>query len=383
MAQHHGIFRYKMNMFEATALIVTSTIGAGVLGIPYAVSRIGLGLGILYIFLIGAVMIGMNLLVGEIVVRTKQRLHLPGLAHKYLGAPGRWLMSIVMYVMLFGILTVYMIGEGETLSILFGGDPQMWSIIFFLVGALFIIFGLRTIKAAEFVLGLGILVIVLLIAAFSAPFVEPHHLAHVDLAHLLLPYGVLLFAYHGATSLPEAHSLLEHKNHAFQQVIVASGFIIMAVYAVFTFMVVGVTGLATTEIATVGLGSAIGPSMVYFGNVFAALAMATSFLITGLALRDSLKWDLGFHHGFATAVTCCVPLFIYFFGVRNFIAAIDVIGGVFISIEMLLLLLIYWRAHQVADMPPGKYKIHHTMFIFVAVLIALIIGTIFSVGKFI
>lgn len=382
MGKHLGIFRKKISLFEAVALIVTSTIGAGVLGIPYAIAHIGLPLGILFIIAVGMVMIGMHLLVGEIVVRTKQRLHLPGLAYKYLGMPGRILMAVLMYSLLFGILVIYIIGEGETLAALFGGSPTLWSVIFFLIGSLFIIFGIRTIKTAEFVLGIGILFVVVTIAAISTPHIDTAHLSYTSWKDLLLPYGVLLFAYHGVASLPEAHALLQDKNHTFFQAIVVAGMIVMSVYLIFTMAVIGVTGPATTEIATIGLGAQVGPIMHIFGNIFAALAMGTSFLMSGIVLRDSLKWDFRMHHGLATALTCCVPFLIFAFGVRGFIAAIDIVGGVFVSLELFLLLLIYWQATRKGDLKPVKYGLHHAALIGSIIFISLMIGTWQSVSRF-
>lgn len=39
MATHNGIFRRKIGLFEAVALIVTSTLGAGIFSLPYAISK--------------------------------------------------------------------------------------------------------------------------------------------------------------------------------------------------------------------------------------------------------------------------------------------------------------------------------------------------------
>ena len=76
-----------------------------------------------------------------------------------------------------------------------------------------------------------------------------------------------------------------------------------------------------------------------------------------------------------------MPFVIFLLGVRHFIAAIDVIGGVFVSLEMLLLLLIYWRAKQLGHWQPGKYRLHHTALIGATLLLALLIGVVYSVGK--
>ncbi len=380
---HMGVFRKKIGLFEGTALMVTGTIGAGVLGIPYAVSQIGVIPGVLYIIAVGVLMMSMNLLVGEISVRTKKQFQLAGLAKHYLGGFAEFVMSALVYIMLFGAMVVYMVGEGETLSVLFGGDPFVWSLVFFAFGAFLIFIGLRTIKTVELVVSLGIFVIVLLIAAVSVPHTELSHLLYSDLtiAKALLPYGVLLFAFHGATAVPEAHALLRENNDMFKKSIVLAGIVTVTIYTMFSIVVVGVTGTETTEIATIGLGNQVGPMMAIFGNIFAALAMGTSFIMSGLALRDSLRWDHGTPYGVATAIVCSVPLIVYLLGVRAFIATIDIIGGVFMSLEMLLLLLIYWKATQKGDLPPTKYKVHHSIFIFGVLLIALAVGAVYSVIK--
>ena len=72
---------------------------------------------------------------------------------------------------------------------------------------------------------------------------------------------------------------------------------------------------------------------------------------------------------------------IFLLGVRHFIVAIDIVGGVFISLEMLLMLLIYWRAKQRKDWEPGKYRLHHTTFLAIVLLLALSIGAVYSVIK--
>jgi len=381
LAPHHGIFRRQISLFEGTALIVSGTIGAGVLGIPYAVAKVGVVVGIAYIVVLGILMIGLNLLIGELAVRTHARLQLVGLARTYLGRPGEIAMTILMYVMLFGVLVVYIIGVGQTVSAVFGGSSVVWSTIFFVTVTILVALGLRTIKTVELFLSMGILLVVLIITTVSAPHITFPHLLTTNLAQFLFPYGVILFAFHSTTSIPEAHSLLARKDVTLKKAIFLAGIICIAVYAIFALVVVGITGEETTEIATIGLGRVVGPLVFLLGNLFAILAMGTSAIMVSLSLRDSLRWDYRWSYWLATAAVCVVPFVIFLLGVRHFIAAIDVIGGVFVSLEMLLLLLIYWRAKQLGHWQPGKYRLHHTALIGATLLLALLIGVVYSVGK--
>jgi len=122
--------------------------------------------------------------------------------------------------------------------------------------------------------------------------------------------------------------------------------------------------------------------MIYlFGNLFAILAMGTGFLMTGLALKDSLVWDYKISNIKSFLITVVIPLIIFSLGVRQFIAVIDIVGGVVVSSQMLLALLIYWRAKTMGHLKNGKYQLHHILLTMIPLFLILLIGTIYSVVK--
>lgn len=381
MAAHLGVFRREISLFEAVALIVAGTIGAGVLGLPYAVSRVGSFLGLLYLVVLGFLIMGFNLLLGEIAVRTKGEFQLVGLAKKYLGRPGEFIMTVLVYFITFGVLNVYIIGEGESLAQLFGGNPHVWGIIFWGIGTLFVYIGTRLIKVVDFFLSLFILAVVVIVALASAPHVQVLNFTYHDFTDLFLPFGVILFAYAASGSVLESHSLLTKDGGNFKKAIVWAGLICMTAYILFTVAVLGVTGRETTEIATIGLGGKIGSYLFWFGNIFAALVMATGFLTHGLAFRHSLSWDYKLPRVFATFIACGIPLLLYISGLRQFILMIDIVGGVFLTAESLLIILIYWRAKQTGDLPTGKYKLHHVYLLLALLVLVLTVGMGYSVVK--
>ncbi|OGH71779.1 MAG: hypothetical protein A2921_01915 [Candidatus Magasanikbacteria bacterium RIFCSPLOWO2_01_FULL_43_20b] len=379
--QHLGTFQRRIGLSEAVALIFSGTIGAGILGLPYAVAKVGSLIGIFYIIAIGALMIGFNLLVGEIAVRTKGDFHLVGMAGKYLGQAGKGLMTILVYLVSFGILVIYIIGEGESLSALFGGSPLAWGLFFWLIGSLLVVVGLRVIKVMDVILSLLLLSVIIFIITVSTPNIELINFSYHNWTYFLLPFGVILFAFSGSGSVLEAHSLIGGDRKLFRKAILIAGGIIMAIYLVFALVVLGVTGAETTEIATIGLGNKIGSTVFWLGNIFAALAMATSFITNSLLFRDSLRWDYRLPSWKASLLVCGVPFVLYLFGLRGFIMAIDLIGGVFFSTEMLLIILIYWQAKRKGDLPVGPYKLHHTWLLVALLILLLMVGGIYSVVK--
>jgi tyrosine-specific transport protein len=376
-----GIFQKRLTLLQGVALMVSGTIGAGILSLPYAIAQSGALIGFVYIGVLGLLMMVLNLMLGQLVSVQPTPLQLTGLARKYLGSFGGWLMTLILYTMLTGVLVVYLIGEGETLSALFGGEPFYWTSGFFLLGAILLASGMRMIKRVESVLVVGVLVVVFLIVLAGIPHAQIENLLSHNLAQLMFPYGIILFAFHGTTSMPEVYSIMKHRNGTFKDTILYSGFIAILVYAAFALMSVAVMGSQTTEIATVGLEQFVGPRAFLFGNIFAALAMGMSFLITSLSLRDSLVWDHGFREWIATITVILVPFLLFYFGLRSFVGMIDIVGGVFVSLETLLILAMYWRAYRAGEFRSHTYSLHRVIYFAIPLVIALGIGAVYSVVK--
>lgn len=377
--RHLGVFRHRINLWQAVALIVSGTIGAGVLGIPYAIASIGLIPGLIYLALIGLAMMGLNLLLGGVCIRTKQELQWVGLAKKYLGTWGEVSMMILFYVSLLAVLLIYIIGIGETLTALFGWQPFYWSTIFFVVATLLIILGMRTIKSVEMLLTLGILAVIVLVGFWAAPHQNAEAWTHMNVRNIFFPYGILLFAFNATFAIPEAHQLLVRKNIQFKRAIILSSGIVIALYALFAIAVVGVTGVYTTEIATIGLGEAIGPHMIAFGNLFALLTMGTSYLLVGLSLRDSLRWDFHAPGWLATTVTAAIPFTLFVLGVNQFIEAVSFVGGVLVSLELILCIAIYLRARRMEEAPAGRYRLRHATPLVALLLAMCTLGALSSI----
>ncbi|MEK7644377.1 MAG: aromatic amino acid transport family protein [Patescibacteria group bacterium] len=381
IAEHNGIFHKQISLFEAVALILSGTIGAGILSIPYAVAKSGLLIGIIYIIGLGILMISLNTMLGFIAVNTAHQYQLPGLAKVYLGKYAGYIMSAISYLMFFSVLVVFIIGEGNALSALFGGSEFYWSIIFFLFASIFTIFGLRTVKVAELFLMFGILFVVVILSFIAWPQTELAHYSGVNLQFLALPYGVILFAFYGAASIPEAYSLLKNRETDFKRAIRIAGAIVILVYLLFTLLALGVTGEGTTEIATIGLGAKLGRSVNIFGNIFAALIMGTSFLMSGISLRDSLSWDYSVKPWLATTAVCVLPISIFLLGMREFIGLIDIIGGVFVSAELLMIILIYFKVRKKIGLKGKRMMV--SLWLISLFIVALAIGTIYSIIKII
>ena len=346
--------------FEAIAVIVGTIVGAGLFAIPYAVAQVGFGIGIAYLLGMGLIVLALHVLLGEIVARTKTSLQLSGLAGRYLGTTGKALMGAAVFLGGYGALLAYLIGTGEALTAIFGGERVAWSMAFFAIGAFFLYRGLKTVKVIELFMTSAIFLLVITLVIWAAPDITVAHLAApVDWRYIFLPYGVLLFAYYGVSALPVAEAVLRGDARLFRRAVIIASTIPVVLYTLFAAVTVGVTGDATTPIATVGLGEALGPLVGVVSNLFAFFAMATSFLAIGTALRETYECDFRWNPRLGWAATVAVPLALFAFGVRDFIQVVGVTGTLAGSIEAILIVLIYWKVQREADYGPRRFHVRY------------------------
>ncbi len=380
---HQGVYKKTVGINNAVFMITGMTIGAGVLGIPYVVAQVGIWIGLAYILVLGTVMLFLNLMIGEVAVRTKESFQLPGLAGKYLGGWAKILMSVIIISSGMGVLLAYLVGEGESLAGIFGGTAIWWTVIFWAIGSVLVWRGLQTIKVFEKVLSILVISIILGISFAFLPHVQIINFSYLNWGNIFLPFGVILFALNASPSIVEAHALLPGSQRHFRKALIIGTLIPIFVYIIFALAVVGVMGKETTEIATLGLGNKFGSWIRVLANVFAVFAMGTGFMGLGISLKQSLIWDWKMPSFFATFFVILFPLAFFMMGWRNFLHILEVVGGLFLGIEAILMVLIYWKAKKAGDLPAERYDLPLAPFVTSLVLVVFTFILVVSIMKFI
>lgn len=359
-----------IRLWEAIATFVGTVMGAGILGVPYVVAESGLWTGIFVIVFLGIISMIMYLYLGEVILRTNGFHQLTGYAYRYLGRWGKNFMTFSMIIGIYGAMIAYLIGEGQTLSVLFGmnGDvifsilgigikaDLIFMLIFFIIVSSIIYSGLEAVGGSELLMLPLMLFVVLLISIFSVFYIDAGNLQGFSINRMLIPYGVTLFAYLGATSVPEMEQVLFRDRKRMKKALMIGIAIPLVIYLFFAFIVVGVTGKATTEVATIGLGKVIGEKMMIFGNVFAVFAMATSFLALGLALQQMYNFDYKLSKNKSWLLTCVIPLMIALSGFTSFIGIIGLGGVVAGGIDYIIIILMAHKAKKHGERKP-EYEI--------------------------
>lgn len=366
--------------FESVAMMMGAIIGAGVLGIPYVIAQAGVMIGVVYIIILGVVVTYVHLMIGEVTLRTRKKLHLPGLARKYLGPAGGWLMTIVFMFFSYMAILAYIVASGDVLSSIFPILTSFaWSMIFFAMFAVVVYIGLNGVKIAQLFLAMILLLMLLVIVLAGLPHIETDNLLTLQFANVFLPFGVIMFALGGASAVPEMENLLPHAGRKIERTLIIGTSATMLLYLLFTVVVVGVSGLDTTEVATIGLGNAIGPYMIMLGSLFAILAMGTSFMSIGLALRRVYEWEMKLPKIIAWGLALGVPLGLYLLGLRDFIKTLALAGAIGGGIEGILFVLMFWSARKHGDMEPNGLYIHYGKTIGSVVIATFVIGIIVTI----
>ncbi len=367
--------------YEGVATLMGCIIGAGIFGIPYVVVRSGFWTGMLVLAVLGVAVLFIHLLLGEITLRTNSCHQLVGYAEKYLGRAGKFWMMASMVIGVYGALVAYTIGVSESLSMIFGGYRWLWAVLFYLLMAGMIFGGLKFLVRFELVIGLSMLALFAVIAAvlFSAPSFELGNWFGFSWARILIPYGVILFAFTGTAAVPEMREEMKKCKLLTKHAIVFGSLIPILVYALFTAAVIGVTGAFTTEVATVGVAAKLGGVVFALLHVFAIGAMSTSFFALGYALMQAYHLDFRLPRAEAWALALAIPAVILFVGVESFVRTLEVAGTFAGGIAGITIVLMHARARRRSERKP-EFSVRMNWLGYGALILLFAIGMLYQLS---
>lgn len=369
-------------LMEAIATMIGTIIGAGILGIPFVIAQAGFLTGLLGIIVIGFFVLMMYLYFGEVTLRTEGKHQMTGYAELYLGKWGRRFMTLGMMVAIYGGLIAYILGEGAAFTSILGGNPLVYQVGFLVVMGIIIYLGLRVFEESELLLSALTIIVIIAILVLSWKHVQPANLGGFNALKFFLPYGVILFAFQGMPAIPEVREELIGQEKHMLKAVVLGVLIPMVVYILFSLVVVGVVGLqgfqafgGEQQVATVALGEVIGPYMVIFGNIFAILAMATSFLALSFAMMKMYEYDYKVKKNTAFLATMILPFVIAYAGFVNFIQVITYSGVIAGGIEGTLIVLMFWKAKKLGKRKP-EYTIPKSKIFGIILIAVFIVGAL-------
>jgi len=365
--------------FHATAVLAGTMVGVGIFGIPFVFAKAGFWVATLHLFVLAAVTALFNLLFAELVLRTGGIHQLPGYAGAWLGP---WAKRVVMFCNVFGIygaLIAYLAVVGQFLHNILAEvvtiDPQLYAVGFAILISLFWVGRIKTIAVVEFSMVAILAIVMGVIIATGTPHMQFVNLAGWTPEFWFLPYGVLLFGLAGLTSVPIMRELLTGKEHILRPAILWAVGIISALYWVFALVVVGVSGETTSPEALSGLFEFLGAPIVLLGSLLGVLTIATSYLMLGTALFDIFNTDYKLRPSLAWLASLIPPVALYWFGLRDFISMIGIVGALAIGVESTIFIAAFLRARS------SKGKREPEFIVRVPKVVLAILGAMFIAGS--
>lgn len=362
--------------FRAIAALVGTVIGAGIFGIPYVVAKIGFLPGIFYLFSLGFLVLVLNLLYGEVILRTPGDHQLTGYAEIYLGKKGKTLATLAIFISVYGALLAYLIKTGEFLSLIFDfPNPVLLSLLFFVFASVAVFFGLKSVSFFAGLLVTALLFLVGLIAILGGGEIDFANFSGFNPSFLFLPYGVILFALFGASVIPEMEEILrdEHKN--LKKSIITGSLIPLLVYILFTAVVVGICGSLTSDDAVAGLAYFLPSWIVNLGAILGVLTMSSSYLTLGYVLREVWFRDFGIPKSFAFLLASFPSLILFLLGAKSFIGVLGITGSLMGGLTGILIVLMYFKAKKIGARQPA-YSLKLPFFLILILIIIFLLGTL-------
>ncbi len=330
----------KLSTLEALAILIGTQIGAGILGLPYALKDLG------FWSVPVVVAIGFLTLITAMVVLELSSAYegnLSEITRKVLGNLGGVVMFLSVSILIYGAMIAYVASSGELINDLFGIPKSVGSIIFWLVLSYVIFTGIKL--SGEVELGLNfVLLAAMVIAIFMvAPKVSLDNLSHFNPKAIIPSVGVVAFAFVSHMLVPEIRRGLNDEIKTRR--VVVWGFVVpMIFYSSFVFFFLGAFGNDVPEIVTTVL-SEKGLFGEIIGVILPLAAIATSYIGVGYAQMRGFEGYFKTNRFLSWILTTLPPLLIYFLGLKSFVKALW-LGGTFggIIYAGLLPVVMYFKA---------------------------------------
>ncbi|MEK9207529.1 MAG: aromatic amino acid transport family protein, partial [Patescibacteria group bacterium] len=328
-----------------------------------------------YLVFIFLIILFINLLLGEIILRTKGHHQLTGYAYKYLGNKGRKLMCLSQVFGIYSALIAYLIGISTSINFIFNygnlNFTLLIGIIIWIIFSFIVSFRISFIRKLLGYGSLAIIFLILIISFIKFPQINYENFKGFSLDNIFLPFGVILFAFLGFSAMPEIEEYLHGKEKLLRKSLIIGTCVPFVIYLIFMFLIIGVYGNSIPELATLAMGVII--------MVLGILTMSNAYLALSAALKDMYILDFFISRKKAWVFVVGVPLVLFvilnWIQFTSFITIISIGGVVSGGLTGILILLMVKEAKKKGNRKP-EYSLKFPKYIL------FLIGLVFLAGIF-
>lgn len=347
----------RLSFIEASALVMGSGVGGGIMAVPFLASRNGFLPFVIILLAAYGFNILIHLMLVEVMFRDGKNRQIVELVRTYLfsGKAGLWLVWFFFIILFFSFLanlSAYIEGGGAIIRSFTGLPSPITRLIMYGAAGSVVFFGLKIVGIFEkfAFYGIALLIVLILTIAVKSPF----SLALItvpDNPGLLALYGMIMYSLYSFFAVPQAvKGLSPDKPAAVKAVVVGLSLNCFLIFTI-TLITMGISG-EVTEVAVIGIRKAAGSAAGTAGSVFILLAMLTSFWSISLALSDIIRERTGLSGKLTWLIATLPPLAFAFTGSLGYIDFLRLAGGAVSIILILITIPMYLRAKK--DPAPGE-----------------------------
>ncbi len=288
-----------MKFIIAVLLILGTSIGAGMLGLPVATAASGFIPAAVLFLISWAIMILSGFVFAQVLVNSKKGSNFTTLTNNLLGSNMMKIVFLFYILLFFSLITAYTKGVGILIEEGFSLNSNYGSVLFILISLPFLYFGTNAVGRINGILTIALFVFYGLLIYLSLPHIQPSYLARISWKESLAPLSLIItsFAFHG--TLPSIVTYLNQDLKLIRKAIFCGSTITLAIYLIWQAVVIGCvpfTGEISLTTAHLFDHTAIVPMSQLFKDsylrIFALLfsfaSITTSFLGVSLGLVDFL-----------------------------------------------------------------------------------------------
>ena len=346
----------KLTTWEAACIITGYGIGGGVLAMPYLAEKNGIVMAMILLVAEFAASLLLHLMIADIVLKCDPGAQVVTVFSRFM-FKGKYkkLLTVALFalmaVVLFANLAAYVAAAAEVLDGIFGIGVFACKLIFYVLAAGVVVFGLKAVAVSE---KLMVAIIFGLIALLAVPSLLGAHnalrTAPGSLHDTVKYFGMAMLAFGAFFSVPQAVEGLGGDVKEIRKAIflgLGNNLIIMIV-VIFCALL---ASEEVTEVAMVGWSAGIGLWAQLVGGVFTLLAMLTTYWSVSLALVDILEEQIHLNGKICWLLATLPSTIVALLALGSFLDFLEIAGGAIAIIIAMLFVPCYRLALK--EVPGG------------------------------
>lgn len=298
----------------------------------YSARLAGLPVLVFWFIVTGLLTLFSMMYVAEATLRTRTMVQLPGLAERYVGSAGSLLIFIAVVINSLSCMIAYFSGSGDIINELLGIPGWAGTLLFLIPAAGVSWFGLKAMGVGNKLMSVGmiIMLVVLTIASFLSKDGDFSRVTESNWSYAIPIFNVAAFSYIGQYLVPDLARGLSHDPKKLAPAVSIGQLLVCILLIIVPLGVMYLTPAdELTEVATIAWGRSLGLWAMYTANIFALVAMLTSYWAISQTLLSNIVDKFRFHSDEdikirlpITLVIVGIPLFLALGGFVGFVDAI-------------------------------------------------------------